>query len=38
MNKNINADGSKNPFLNKSKILRRGEQYVVKTINVANLD
>lgn len=37
-NKNVNADGTKNPFLNKSKILRKGEQYVIKTINVANLD
>lgn len=34
----MNPDGTRSPFLNKCKILLRGEQYVIKTINVANLD
>lgn len=34
----MNPDGTRSPFLNKSKILLRGEHYVIKTINVANLD
>ena len=36
--KNQQDDGSKGPFLNKNRILIKGEFYVIKTINVANLD